>query len=193
MQLSTEENPLKGPMHNSIRLLTFGGSITLLVITSLINPSSAQAQFSNPVRVLNTPTQPVPNRDVDQPARQAFDAQATVAIPANAFGGSATFNFTIPAGKRAVVEYVSLLGELPTGQQVALFRLQGVLNNQGTEHYVPVIKQVTGASLDRFVAGQPVTIYADPSLISVEVGRSSTSVVSTQFLVRISGHFVTMP
>jgi hypothetical protein len=175
-------------------ILAFAAWPYLLGAFIVFKPIDANAQYSSPVRVINALTQPVPNRDVDQPARQAFDAQATVTIPANAFGGSATFNFTIPAGKRAVVEFVSLLGELPTGQQVNFVKLSGILNNQGMEHYVPVIKQVAGASgFDRFVAGQPVTIYADPSAIFVEVTRSSTSVVGTQFFVRISGHFISMP
>jgi hypothetical protein len=67
-----------------------------------------------PVTVINTPAQPVPVRDVDNPARQPFQTSTsslTNAFNAQGFGLTLT---TVPAGKRLVIEFVSAACS-PTG------------------------------------------------------------------------------
>ena len=48
---------------------------------------------------------PLPVRELDNPGRQAFQVQVSANIPAGDFGGVGSF--TVPAGKRLVIEHVS--------------------------------------------------------------------------------------
>src|SRR5439155_17389827 len=62
------------------------------------------------VNVVNTTASPVPVRDVDNPSRQPFQAEV---VGGFADGASTTGDITIatvPAGKRLVIEHVSVFG-----------------------------------------------------------------------------------
>jgi hypothetical protein len=90
----------------------------VLAFFALSSATQAVPPTSN-VNVVNTPTSPVPVRDVDNPARQITVVQtaglggfsngdnvAVVAIP------------TVPAGKRLIIEHVSVFGEMLPGQKM---------------------------------------------------------------------------
>ena len=87
-------------------------------------PSNVNVVNTPNVNVVNPTTQPVPVRDVDNPARQPFQVQV---VGDFADGASTTGDIpitTVPAGKLLVIEYVSLFGSMLTGQQLVRARLQ---------------------------------------------------------------------
>src|SRR6266568_1260283 len=70
------------------------------------------------VNVVNTTASPVQVRDVDNPARQPFHAEA---VGGFADGASVTGGIlipTVPAGKRLVIEHVSVFGAMLPGQKM---------------------------------------------------------------------------
>src|SRR5436309_709952 len=104
----------------------------LLVLGCFALPSATQATPSPPsptnvnvvntpnVNVANTTASPVLVRDVDNVARQPFRAQV---VGGFADGASTTGDITIatvPAGKRLVIEYVSMVGAMPLGERILL-------------------------------------------------------------------------
>src|SRR5437899_6396572 len=81
-------------------------------------PIAQAAPSPTNVNVVNTTASPVPVRDVDNPARQPFQAEA---VGGFADGASTTGDITIgavPAGKRLVIEYVSAFGRMLPTQKV---------------------------------------------------------------------------
>src|SRR6266568_3286494 len=89
----------------------------LLSCFALLPIAQAAPSPSN-VIVVNTPASPVPVRDVDNPARQPFEAQGMGGF---ADGASTTGDITIatvPAGKLLVIEHVSVLGTMIPGQKM---------------------------------------------------------------------------
>src|SRR5688572_28585510 len=115
-------------------LFAYLGLSALIGFLALVAPTTSQGQGGPPtqnVHVVNTPTanaeqsgtwsvgitgtssvnvvnpshSPVLGRDVDHPVRQPF--QRSVVIDFATGQGTATAQFTVPANKRLVVEYVS--------------------------------------------------------------------------------------
>src|SRR5437870_13576858 len=87
-------------------------------------PIAQAAPSPTNVNVVNTTASPVPVRDVDNPARQPFQAQA---VGGFADGASTTGDITIgpvPAGKRLVIEHVSVFGAMLSGQKMVRATIQ---------------------------------------------------------------------
>ena len=74
------------------------------------------------VQVVNTSAQPVLVRDVDNPARQPFQATVFISISDGVPAGSALLD--VPSGRQLVIEYVSASVQLPTGQKVQELRVE---------------------------------------------------------------------
>ncbi len=140
------------------------------------------------VKVLNTAAIPVLVRDVDNAARHAFQAQVVVSLSATTARNSAAIT-TVPAGKRLVIEYVSVLASGPTGQ-----RYQASIGvRQGTTaglYFLALSPQGTFDFNDQLIAGQPTRLYSDAGTsVGVELVRSATA--STAFgIFTISGYLV---
>src|SRR5438445_1232922 len=141
------------------------------------SPSNVNVVNTPNVNVVNTPASPVPVRDVDNPARQPFQAQV---VGGFADGASTTGDITIatvPAGKRLVIEHVSVFGMMEQLQRLVggtLFHELG--HNLGHDH-LPISAQGSNAAgtLDYFVASQLVRFYADPGPIQCSAERDSTA------------------
>src|SRR5216117_2665883 len=89
----------------------------LLACFALLPIAQAAPSPSN-VNVVNTPASPVPVRDVDNPARQPFQAEA---VGGFADGASTTGDIlitTVPAGKLLVIEHVSVFGAMLPSQRM---------------------------------------------------------------------------
>ena len=117
------------------------------------------------VNVVNTPASPMPVRDVDNPARQPFQAEA---LGGFADGASTTGDIlitTVPAGKLLLIEHVSVFGTmLPLQRLVSGALLHEVAHNLGHDH-LPISAQGSNAdgSRDYFVANYvSVRLYAYP-------------------------------
>ncbi len=156
----------------------------LLCCFALLPIAQAAPSPSN-VIVVNTPASPVPVRDVDNPARQPFQAQA---VGGFADGASSTGDITIatvPAGKRLVIEHVSALGTmLPT---------QKVINGGSDVIWTDPFGIIDG-SRDYFVVSEALRVYANPGPIRCFAERDSTAGANPNSVTfTISGYLVDCP
>ena len=152
-------------------------------------PAAGYGQKTSPtptsVNVVNTPGV----RDADNPARQPFQAELFL----TGISGSAGFLQVgqVPAGKRLVIENISVSGVTPTGQRVFV----GLITTLGdfiARHPLLVHAQGTNETGEaEFVISQQVRLYADPgSNLTFYVKRSSTTGQAVFFYATISGYLV---
>jgi hypothetical protein len=143
------------------------------------------------VNVASLPTVLVQSRD--EPARQPFQRFGSFEIEAPAFGGNDSF--TVPAGKRLVIEYVSFRSNILTGaNQIVSFSL----GNQGGGSiggfgFVPQTTIDSAVSTTGYIAHESLRAYCDPGTnVSITAIRNST-VGSDTVSYTITGFFVNVP
>jgi hypothetical protein len=146
------------------------------------------------VRVNNTVADPVRVRNVND-AIQPFQAVA-VCSGVSPMVDCETPLLTVPAGKRAVIEYFS--GEaLLDPQQVALPSLVTAVGTTASlKHFVPPTSPAftlgAGAAVGTTGWGQQVHLYADPgTVINGSAERSGSGPFT--FAFHISGYLVDLP
>lgn len=144
------------------------------------------------LQVGNTASSPVLVRDVDNAARLAFQASASITLADGTTFATSTIT-TVPAGKRLVIEYISALAATQTGQK-ALAQIQVYQGTTPYLHRVALSLQGTFTTSfgtgDEFVAGQSTRLYADAgTAVIVEIGRSASSGAAKGVFV-ISGYLV---
>jgi hypothetical protein len=158
------------------KLLTFAGALCLLAVVGKFYAPPLMAQ----VRAALV-------QDVDQPARAPF--QATVQLNFTNF----TFTpVTIPAGKRLVVDFVSVsgaAGTTGTDIQPIVILNSSVAGNAASSYYIA--PQQSGTVPGQFYQNSPVTIYADS--LSVGPAFAGFTPAFLIFNVTISGHLVSVP
>lgn len=116
--------------------------------------------FDKPTNVViaNSPAKPVPV--LEQGARTAF-----AFFKNDSFGSpedSHVISFTVPAGKRLVIQSVAVNGALAPGVKLVGTAVQAHVNGQ-LEDYImaPTFTGTTTGGRDFYIASQPATIYAD--------------------------------
>ena len=151
--------------------------LAALVLGCFALPSATQAVPSPPspsnvnvvntpnVNVVNTTASPVPVRDVDNPTRQPFHAEAVGGFADGACVTGGILIPTVPAGKRLVIEHISGFARMLHGQRMvhgeiycdALSRIQVYFHwdRQGSN---------ADGSLDYFVASELVRFYDNDGL-----------------------------
>jgi hypothetical protein len=147
-------------------------SIIIASLILLMSPIGAPAAPPPPkpqdVVVDNTTSNPVPVKDVENPARQPFSTSA------NAFfepgSRDAIFNLpTAPAGKTLVIEFVTVNALIPTGQNLWSANI----------NHVPLVivpQGDVGTGNDAFTASQQCRFYiSDQGEINFIVSRNSTT------------------
>jgi hypothetical protein len=135
----------------------------------------------------------------DNPARQPFQQHV--------FAPSFRTNFpvfTVPNGKRLVVDFVSAEGIAPTGQTVTAFVL-AVRDRPGDEHAIFSFAHVIGptshgpgaaAGQDLFIASQQMELFVDPGkelIVNVESNCPQGQDPPRGAHFFISGHLVNLP
>ena len=145
----------------------------------------------NTVQVGNTTASPVLVRDVDNPARQPFQAGVNVTLnqPTAAFVQTVAI---VPAGKRLVIEYVSAIADVPVDQKVVISVLcQNLSASRAVSHVFPVTPQGTfPGPIDRLVASESTRIYVEPEdSVNFIVNRNSAA-GTANCLFSISGYLV---
>jgi hypothetical protein len=169
-----EESVMNFGWKKQIAAVAVTGAV--LIIGSLSNPRQLLAQAKAALV-----------QDIDQPARQPF--QATVSVNSN------NFVFTpvsIPSGKRLVVEYVAMSGAAASAggpiQPVILLNSSVTGSAPATFYVQPAPSTVTP---QQFYNSGPVTIYADS--LNIGGGYSGFAPSFLVFNVVISGHLVSIP
>ena len=184
---------LRTSLFTVIGLVTF--VITLAVAADM--GYAAPAPSTANVNVVNTATNPVPVRDVAN-AKQPFHILASVTIPSTT--ESASTSFTVPAGKRLVIEFVSGYNTLATGQKLRAVNVLTWVSGQFNRHYVSILHGAPfNIGNEEFVISQPMKVYADggpdtPVQVSFfrefAIGGPHTE---TTVLLTISGYLEDMP
>ena len=143
----------------------------------LLSSTAVLAQYSAPIH------------DVDNPARQPWAcgiANYTSAVTnRNQFSCPA-----VPAGKRLVIEFVSLRIELPAGVQIDGLSLIATTAGVSHAHYAILI--ASPANNQRYNVAQLTRIYADPG---TTVSGLVEGTVSSDLVVlgTLSGYLVNLP
>lgn len=157
------------------------------------NPVPTVAQGITPVEITNTAsvtvanTTPLAVRDADNPARQPFQSESSESFPAG--GDTINVFFSVPAGKRLVVEQVTAsIGVLP-GQH-ALMNVMTTANGNQVVHFMKPTEQGEWVGFQVFVVSQPVRFYADAGTqVRLQVNKNSTVGIGSA-TVSLSGYLI---
>ena len=156
------------------KLLTLAAALVLLAVVGKFYAKPVMAQ----VRATFI-------QDVDQPARAPFQASITVSI-----SNFTTTSVPIPAGKRLVIDYISMNGAAQTnGQYVQPIVLvsSSVAGNPSVSYYFGPNPSTTTPG--QYYASYPTTIYADS--LSVSPAFAGFTPSFDTFVINISGHLIT--
>ena len=179
---------------------------TPLPITGNVNVTNNPLNVSfngmaQPVLVANTAGSPAFVRAVDSPARQPFQASVTINIADGAFFSGEVTGFTVPAGKRLILETATFDIQLPSPQQVIApeIRVHGgstdvefpvVVQTEGT---IPVVVNGQTQNETHYSGSQHVSFFADASTtVTFSVVRSANS-QAVIGLFGVAGYLVDQP
>ena len=161
--------------------------VGLSLILGIATSHTVRAAVSALVTVSNTSANPVPNRDQDNPAQQPFQTTAAVAVPAVGY----IFNvplYSVPAGKRAVIEHLSGFGNCNPTPNVGFVTLNTLVGGQDGQFYGGM--QSVGDC--NWIVNLPLRAYADPGTeITVNVWTFQS--IPSAAGVTVSGHLVNIP
>ena len=177
-----------------------------VVNTPSVNVSNTAAnpvQVTGSVIVSNSPTvridttNPLPVRDVDNPARQPF--VFFVDSPLNHWFSTAPniiLEFSVPSGKRLVIEQLSIEADLtPSASQ----KMRGVVRSSvgGLFHDYAFTGTDSGqdGNFEDFIASAQMRSYADSgTTVQIFVTRNDTSGGSLDKAeINLSGYLINMP
>src|SRR5439155_10253743 len=121
------------------------------------SPTNVNVVNTPNVNVVNTTASPVPVRDVDNPARQPFQAQV---VGGFADGAATTGDIpitTVPAGKLLVIEHVSVFGRMLPGQKM----VRATIQTGDFSTYLRISPQGSnaGGTRDYFVGSEQVICF----------------------------------
>ena len=128
-------------------------------------------------------------RDLDNPARQPVQ-KSSFCSAGIGFGCSATI-YTVPAGKRLVIEYVSMSANVAPGL-VGQLLVQTILDGELVSFGLP-LSSPSGIGAAGVRVAQALRLYADPGTNVVVVGSRDGLVSSADFLFALSGYLVDIP
>jgi hypothetical protein len=164
-----------------------------VVITDPGGASKAHVDASGHLQVGGTvgidSSTPVSTTTADDPGRQAFGLSPTVFFDPSST--VAFYRFSVPEGKRLVIEFASEYARLPVGQRLVTARIFVHLNG-GIAFYdlTPVFVGTDVLDEDVSVASHDVTIYADGGAEVTLQGERSTSGGGGVLFVSASGHLI---
>jgi hypothetical protein len=138
-------------------------------------------------------------RDVDHPARQpvhlrgidTFDSTGAAAGPLEICFGQPSCTTVVPAGKRLVIEFLSVYATIPSGDTVDQLTVSTrLLPATATTQYLTVTFQSTHIGQSRFRGAHMVRMYADPGTsVNFQSNRSSAT-AGGNIVIHGSGYLV---
>lgn len=179
-------------------LITLAGLLVLVGVIAAVTPFKGYGQqgteavtATSDVKVVNPANAPV--LTLEAPTQLL---QREVGI---SFGNASIVTdrilYTVPAGKKLVIENVSVLGTIPENQKLVLVTLRTTVNNITIEHPVPMQQQdeYPAAGTTYSLANASLQLYATAgTTIRVSAIRNSTGGF-TDVRVAISGYLVNAP
>jgi hypothetical protein len=171
-------------------------SLAVLLAPSLTQGQGQGNQSQLNVNVVNTP---LPVRDVENPARQPFNAVKQFSFFFDVDSGFVPFGESVPPDKQAVLEYVTAECRLPSGQRPSLQITQVAPSPTSvTEIANPIlIYQATvpfgpAATHDIYHSSDPVRLYLPPGTqIHLRAERNPATGIGL-CTVYISGYLINM-
>lgn len=159
-------------------------------ITSLVTARRTEAQYSSPVKVMNSSAAPAIASDINQPGRVPYIQTVVQPTLCNgAHGGNNPCNFLfdlVPAGHRLVLQQISghlFISGPPTYIQASL-----------VDHSNDIVASVSAPAQQESIFGGPATGYIDAGdqvLIQVNVfAPFGTNMISAPQQVTISGYML---
>lgn len=187
--------------------------LPIVAVIAVVSLSGLQTSEGNPpfenVTVNNTPANPVPvmvqnpttavtiqnTPSVKAADNPAFQPYVQSGSHFDQIGSSDSISFDVPAGKRLVIELVTVTLDLPTGQNQAT---NSLLLNEGSPRQV--IHEMTSTAEgdngggSRFVTTQTLRAYAEAGTgtVKIHIGRNS-SASTFGWSVSVSGYLVDLP
>lgn len=131
---------------------------------------------------------PLTIRNADNPAFQPVQFREI-----QIGGADTTTIFTVPAGKRLVIETVSGNGNIFSGQKFLALSINTTNSVGGSQmpHYFTPVFTGTQGSFDFYSFNQSVRIYADPQT-NIVLSRNTTS-GNVNIGITVSGYYVDVP
>lgn len=153
-------------------------------------PTVALAPGSS-ILVDNNSMNAIPVRDVDNPARQAFQKSFNHPVPAQASG--VFQNFTVPVGKRLVIEHVSAQVDGQSGGMT--LQIGSEVNSAGAIHVFPLTPVNDVLDSNRCVGSFDTRLYADGGTTLQLITNRAINQGSPELFVvaAISGYLVDVP
>jgi len=161
---------------------SIGAALGVAGMLALMAPKAVHAVTAALVQVANPPSSPVPNQDVDQPARHPFVLSCQTLISNE---GLCTTR-SVPPNSEFVIQAAS----------VALFGAAGVVDFASSEGgvtqttFLPMSVQPPG--LD-FVSTVPVAAYADSNTQVTCTGVLGQGANSAQMNCTFNGYLISLP
>ena len=124
-------------------------------------------------------------QDVDEPAHGAFQAQLNLSL-----SGVSGTGLTIPAGKRLVIDYVTVAGAGPSSGTQPYLEIYTTVNGGPSINYQLRLAQ-SPITPQQFDDSEKVTIYGDTAFVSIAFSGASPFFLNES--VTISGHLVAIP
>jgi hypothetical protein len=158
------------------KFVILAAGLGLLACIAMLAPQKARAVVATLVQVVNTPSSPVPNQDVDHPGRHPFSQMCT--------GAPSSCVITAPSFQRVVIQYVSAWHHgTPACTYVLLQELDPILLSAR----LPCVSAGTDGFGPTYIAQGPITLYIEPGK-SVNVSETLASSGSAAFEVLVTGY-----
>jgi|KBSSwiStaDraftv2_1062776.scaffolds.fasta_scaffold17934_4 hypothetical protein len=176
------------------------GFAALAAVLSILDPTPSKAANNSTANVFvtNTGAAPVPvtgsvnARDIDGPARNGIMIAGQINLGLNASGTQGTV-YTVPAGKRLVIEGVSaqLAVDHDAGALAELL-IQNLVTNPGI--YLPATLARATPTFDFYAVNQLVRAYADTGTELVfAVSQNAGASQPYAEYVTVSGYLIDYP
>jgi hypothetical protein len=174
----------------------------VLVTNTNANPVPVQAVGTLPVHEQGTANVAVPGvvstKASDNPALQPAEETEAFTVGPSTTGGGGTV-YTVPAGKRLVIETATAIADLPTGQRASanlLINLAGATGRTGPGigvFGIPMSLSFDSGTVALSMGSLGSHMYADAgTTVDVSVARSDGAGSGT-FTVAIAGYLVSTP
>jgi hypothetical protein len=183
-------------MSISDRLVRFAGTASLVVIATVLVEGRGNSRVVEPetaatsVTVANPASKPVPTTRTDDPALQPVELSIVTNI-ADGSNGSGFDLYSVPAGKRLVIQTVSVsrAGALAATNQVLQPFVQTLVGSNDGIIMLPIIPG--GSALGSTLTGT--LAYGDPgSAVFSGLERGGTSGAETDTVTMV-GYLVNLP
>lgn len=153
----------------------------IIATTIFVLSGPALAQYSTPVRVVNSPEASVPTQHPREPVAITASLQAGINS-----GGGILGNYIVPNDRRLVIEHVSFSTNFVTCTFTSSIRIS---NGAASFYMNPLFPMALPNSSTRFTRGsQAMKLYAPPgAFVQMNWTRTSSTCVATGSIA-ISGY-----